>query len=72
MLTQAEKNFIAENAGRLKDREIAAALSRLAGRPISTFAVQKARHRLGIAKRPGHGVCEIRLPEPPASGAPAT
>jgi hypothetical protein len=66
--TEAEKNFIRDNAGRLKDWEIAMSLTRLTGRHVTLHSIRGARHRLGIKKRPGRGVCEVRRLLPPDSG----
>lgn len=57
--TEAEREFIRQNAGRLKDVEIAAALSRITGRNVTLQSARRARHRLGIRKRQGCGYCEV-------------
>lgn len=58
--SETELKFLIENAGRLKDAEVAATLSRLTGRHVTLAAVRHARLRLGIKKRHGPGVCEVR------------
>jgi|GEM_PF-1536433 GTP-sensing pleiotropic transcriptional regulator CodY len=58
--TEAERNFIVENAHRLTDSDIADRLTRSTERSISVNAVRKTRQRLGIIKKSGRGVCELR------------
>lgn len=60
--TDQEKNFVAANAVRMKDADMAAALCRLTGRHISVDAVRKIRAGLGIKKKSGRGRCEIYKP----------
>jgi hypothetical protein len=59
----AEKDlqYIRENAESLKDKELAAELTRLSGRPVSLGAVRKMRQRLGIGKKSGRGVCGLKV-----------
>jgi hypothetical protein len=58
----AEKDlqYIRENAGALKDRELAAELTKRSGRPVTLGAVRKMRQRLGIEKKSGRGICKLR------------
>jgi|TARA_R110000824_G_scaffold48118_2_gene136037 hypothetical protein len=58
----AEKDlrYIRENAGVMKDRELAAELTQRSGRPVTLGAVRKMRQRLGIEKKGGRGVCKLR------------
>ena len=56
----AERNFIVENAHRLTDRDIADRLTRSTERSISLDAVRKTRQRLGIIKKSGRGICELK------------
>jgi hypothetical protein len=63
--TDTEDEFVRQNADFLKDREIAAALTRLAGRHVTEAAVRTKRTQLGIKKKPGRGVCQVRRPAPP-------
>jgi len=65
--TEAHKEFIRQNAGRMKDWEIATTLSRLLGRTISLSAVRTTRQRLGIRKRRGRGLCEVTSRTDPAA-----
>jgi len=58
--TQAERDFIRRNAGTMVDKQIAAELSRMVGRPISIHAVRRQRHRMGIMKQSGRGICKLR------------
>jgi hypothetical protein len=43
----------------LKDKELAAKLTQMSGRVVSLQAVRKQRQKMGIAKNPGRGKCEI-------------
>ena len=54
MNSKEELQYIAENAGLLTDKQMAASLGK------SIAAVRKARQRLGIAKMNGRGRCIIR------------
>lgn len=47
--SESEIQFLLDNAWR-KDREIAAAMTRIVGRKISVFAVRRKRYQLGIHK----------------------
>jgi len=57
--TIADKNFIRENADRLKDGEIAKALTINTGRVFSLESVRKMRQKMGIKKHAGRGVCGV-------------
>jgi hypothetical protein len=57
--TDAERDFVRDNAGDLKDRQVAEALTLASGRPVTLDAVRKARRRLGITKAGGRGVCKV-------------
>jgi transposase len=61
--SETEKQFIIQNAGKMKDGEVAAALTRITGRTISLQAVRKQRQKLGIVKRPGRGLCSLKQDE---------
>lgn len=63
--TEAEKNFVRENASRLRDHELATSLTRLTGRRVTPQAVQHFRYRLGIKKARGRGVCRVLKSMPP-------
>jgi len=54
-----ERSFIRNNADSLRDSDIAAHLSKIAGRNVSLQAVRKQRQKMGIAKKPGRGICEV-------------
>jgi hypothetical protein len=54
-----ERNFIRNNAGEMKDLEIARQLSQTAGRIITLQAVRKQRQKMGLRKKPGRGVCAV-------------
>ena len=47
---EKDLQYIRENAESLKDRELAAELTKRSGRPVSLGAVRKMRQRLGIGK----------------------
>lgn len=57
--TDAEINYISENAGRLTDIEISIELTRIMGRPVGIYAVREQRYKLNIAKKHGRGYCKI-------------
>ena len=57
--SETERDYIRENAGKLKDKELAAKLTQITGRVISLQAVRKQRQKLGIAKAPGRGKCDL-------------
>lgn len=57
--SDSEKEFVRQNAGLLKDEEIAASLSRLTGHAFTLYAVRKIRKQLGIHKQRGRGVNRI-------------
>lgn len=53
---EAEVTFLAENAARLFDSEIAAILTRESGRTVTLAAVRRRRQKLGLRKKRGRGV----------------
>jgi len=57
--TDNERNFIRENASKMKDRELAEELSKTSGRNITIQSVRKVRQKMGIAKKHGRGICAI-------------
>jgi len=57
--SEAEKQFVAANAGVLSDKDGAAKLSQKSGRNITVHAYRKQRQRLQLKKRPGRGVCGL-------------
>lgn len=57
--TDAQKKFVLENAGRMKDADIAAKLSAVTGRKVTLYSVRICRQRLGVRKRQGRGLCEV-------------
>lgn len=64
--SEAEKHFIKDKAGEIKDRELVDALMKFSGRKISLEALRKKRQELGIKKSSGRGVCALKKPvEPP-------
>jgi hypothetical protein len=59
--SEAEKQFIVQNASTMKDDEIAARLTQITGRKVSLQAVRKQRQKMGITKKPGRGVCAVKV-----------
>ena len=57
--TVEEELFIKENAGILKDIEIARQLTQKSNRAVSLQAVRKKRQSLGIRKKPCRGICQL-------------
>lgn len=57
--TESERRFIRENAGEMKDKAMALALSKSSGRFVTIHALRKQRQNMGISKRPGRGVCGV-------------
>lgn len=58
--SEAERQFIRDNAGKLKDKQLAAKLTQTTGRLISIQSVRKQRQKMGITKKPGRGKCEVK------------
>ena len=75
--SEAERDFIRKNAGKLKDKELAAKLTQMTNRYVSLQAVRKQRQKIGITKNPGRGKCEVfgqeeepvPTPDPVATGS---
>jgi hypothetical protein len=61
--SEAEKEFVRQNAGRMKDADVAATLSRICGRAITVASVRHCRQNLGLKKRRGRGLCEVLPPQ---------
>lgn len=57
--SEAEKQFIKNKAGTVKDAELVNELMKFSGRKISLQALRKKRQELGIYKARGRGVCKI-------------
>ena len=57
--TENDKNFLRENANKMKDIEIAQALTESTGRKVSLEAVRKQRQKLGIKKAAGRGIVKV-------------
>jgi len=57
--SESDKNFVRENAHRMKDKDIAKILTEQTGRQVSLQAVRKMRQKLGVKKKSGRGICEI-------------
>lgn len=61
--SDSERQYIRDNADTMKDADLAAKLSAATGRTISLQAVRKQRQKLGVAKKPGRGVCGVKKEE---------
>ena len=61
--SDAERAFIRNNAGKMTDQKISDELTRITGRVITLSAVRRQRHRMGIAKKSGRGICELKTKE---------
>ncbi len=57
--TEVDRKFIRENAGHMKDAEMAVKLTRATGRLVTIHALRKQRQKMGISKKPGRGVCGV-------------
>lgn len=57
--SENDKNFIRDNAHRMKDADIAESLTEQTGRKVSLQAVRKMRQKLGLKKKCGRGICEV-------------
>ena len=57
--TLEEKEFIRENAGVMKDRDLAQKLADKSGRRVTVDALRKVRQKLGIKKKHGRGICAV-------------
>lgn len=60
--TDAEKEYIRNNAATKKDRELAEELSKMSGRNVTIAAVRKQRQALKIFKSSGRGKCQLKQP----------
>ena len=58
----AERNeFILQNADKMKDKDIAAALTARYGRPFSVASVRQHRRLLNLKKRGGRGKYDLKI-----------
>jgi hypothetical protein len=57
--TEHEKEYVRANAGILKDRELAADLTRITGRAISIQGARRQRQKMGLRKKRGRGLCQL-------------
>jgi len=57
--TVEEKEFIRENAGSMKDKDLAQKLCDKSGRHVTVDALRKVRQKLGIKKKHGRGICAL-------------
>ena len=53
-------NFVRENAGRLKDADLAVEMTRRFGHPFSLAAIRLQRKKLGVFKENGRGLCKVK------------
>ena len=54
-----DRQYIKDNAGAMRDQDIARELSLRNGRDVSLGAVRKLRQRMGIVKKCGRGIYEL-------------
>jgi len=57
--TTEDKQFVRENASKVKDKDLAVELSMRNQRIVSLDSIRKLRQRLGIIKKRGRGRCEL-------------
>lgn len=57
--TEAERDFVRQHAGKLTDKVIAAKLSLMCNRQVTTQSVRKQRQKMGLKKQQGRGVCKL-------------
>ena len=57
--TPEEKEYIRNNAGFMKDKDLAKKLSDKSGRLVTVDALRKVRQKLGIKKKHGRGICAL-------------
>lgn len=59
--TESEKEFLRQNAGIMRDSDMAATLTRICCRHVSRISIKRARQRLGLIKKiSGRGhVCPL-------------
>jgi hypothetical protein len=57
--SDAENNFIKENAGIFKDTQLVMEIQRVFGKQVKLHQVTKQRQRLGIKKQKGRGICKV-------------
>jgi len=57
--TTEDKQFVRENASKVKDKDLAIELSIRNQRMVSLDSIRKLRQRLGIIKKRGRGRCEL-------------
>lgn len=60
--TDAEIEFVKNNAGRLSDREVAVKLTQLTGKKFTTKNIEKLRDKIGLKKseRAGHPGAKLK------------
>ena len=57
--SEDEKDLIRANAAVMKDLELAEYMTIYTGRLVTLDAIRKVRQKLGIAKKPGRGICGV-------------
>jgi hypothetical protein len=60
--TEDEKNTIRMKASIVKDKDLAAELSKSSGRKVTIASVRKQRTLMNIKKKSGRGVCSVIIP----------
>ena len=58
--SEAEKQFIRDSAGKVRDEAGAIELSKVCGRIVTVNAWRKQRQKMGIKKNPGRGICSVK------------
>lgn len=58
--TLDELHFIRGNAGTMKDKDLASAISAKRGKDVSVQSVRKQRQKMGVVKQSGRGKCAIK------------
>ena len=57
---ESEKQYIRDNCGTMKDKVIAKNLTKMTKRKVSLDAIRKQRQIMGLIKKCGRGLCEMR------------
>jgi hypothetical protein len=58
--TRNEKEWIIQQAGTLKDKEAVIEFNKITGKNMSLVAYRRLRNRLGVKKKSGRGISEVR------------
>jgi len=60
----AAENFIIENAGNMKDEEMASELAKILGVKLAVATLRKKRQRMGLRKSGGRGITKLYAVKP--------